>query len=523
MKFWMFLFGAALAVAPTPLRAQTSGAITIVGEMPGAADSALVAIFEPMPGLPLNYFFAAGPNEAVVRGGKFTYQLRHGQTGFVRFQGNDAPQQLAFVEPGARVEFAIAPAKGAEAPQATFSGTNAAANNLLANRQLLNGGPPDGARVAKTLAAAPTAAGVLLALQAEMKKPNALLLAAYQQRQISKLCYDVLTAETEQRILLWAGDALMRHFSDSAKANLNLKMSRSETRKLVNSLFSRYNPALPRYRCSAMGNLGTEASFREKGVLPGPRPASRPWLRHEALFAPVADHVGRYDYLPAASQSQVVGDLLLTASALNAMSAADFAKVSADYLRLFPASPYNPVIKQVLQTQAAKAQLTKSAPATVGQNITLGRFDTGARALAFAPAPGLDTVKTLAGLVRQQFRGRPVFIDFWASWCGPCIAEFRHEPALHDFLSQNGIEVLYVSVDQPGYREKWAALAAKYNLRGYHYLASPAVQESLKPVISYIPRYMLFDKTGALVEASTYHPSEGDKLYQQLRERLQGK
>ena len=64
------------------------------------------------------------------------------------------------------------------------------------------------------------------------------------------------------------------------------------------------------------------------------------------------------------------------------------------------------------------------------------------------------------------------------------------------------------------------ALTVKNNLRGYHYLASPAVQESLKPVISYIPRYMLFDRNGTLVEASTYRPSDGEKLYQQLRERL---
>ena len=39
-------------------------------------------------------------------------------------------------------------------------------------------------------------------------------------------------------------------------------------------------------------------------------------------------------------------------------------------------------------------------------------------------------------------------------------------------------------------------------------------------MVPYIPRYMLFDKNGALVEANTHHPSDGDKLYRQLRGRL---
>ena len=87
MKAWMFLFGAALAVAPTPLRAQPNAAITITGQLAGAPDSATVAVFEPQPGVALNYFFTDGTNEAVVRSGRFSYQLRHGQVGFMRLQG----------------------------------------------------------------------------------------------------------------------------------------------------------------------------------------------------------------------------------------------------------------------------------------------------------------------------------------------------------------------------------------------------------------------------------------------------
>jgi len=514
MNRWISLFGAALAAAPAPLCAQSTP-IIVSGQLATAPDSATVTVYEPMPGVPLNYFFTDGPNVALVRGGRFTYQLRHGQTGFIRYDGKYAPSGVSFVEPGARISFEMKPAGGSERPPVVFRGTNAAANDLLYQGKLLNGGPPDSERIAAVLASAPTAAVVLTALQGELRQPGALLATAFKQRQISRQCYEVLTAELEQRLLFWAGNVLLFHHNEPAKANLPLQMPDGEVRKLVAALATRYNPALPRYRHSALGNLGLLADLQAKGLLAGAPPMARTWGEYAAQFAPVNTLMPSYDYLPPATQGPAMGDVVLTALAFNAMSAAEFTKVFADYRRLFPTSPYVPIIARALPAAPKPAALASS------QNQTFGRFSTGARALAFAPAPGLDTVQTLAALVRQQFRGRPVFVDFWASWCGPCIAEFRHEDPLHDFLSKNGIEALYVSVDKPGMRDKWAALAVQNNLRGYHYLASPAVQKATERDFTQIPRYLLFDKNGTLVEPDAYHPSAGEKLYRQLRERLQ--
>ena len=271
MNFWISLFGAALAVAPGPLRAQTAAPITIEGQLTGVPDSTTLALFEPLPGVPMNYFFTDGPNEAVVRNGHFRYQLRHGQTGFVRFNGKFVPHSVTFVEPGAAISFALTPGVGNAPTAVTYSGTNAAANNLLEQGKLLNGGPPDGARIRAVLASASTATAVLAALEAEMAPPKALLTAAWHQHQISQPCYEALTAEVEQRLLYWSAEALSFHFSNPAKADLHLKMPEAEARQLAQALCARFDPMLPRYRYSSLDNLGLVASLREQGVPPGPR------------------------------------------------------------------------------------------------------------------------------------------------------------------------------------------------------------------------------------------------------------
>jgi hypothetical protein len=54
---------------------------------------------------------------------------------------------------------------------------------------------------------------------------------------------------------------------------------------------------------------------------------------------------------------------------------------------------------------------------------------------------------TIKALWQNHFQGKAVFIDLWATWCVPCIGEFHYSRKLYDFLVEQNIKILYLSMD----------------------------------------------------------------------------
>jgi len=129
----------------------------------------------------------------------------------------------------------------------------------------------------------------------------------------------------------------------------------------------------------------------------------------------------------------------------------------------------------------------------------------------------------LQELINEKFRGVSVFVDLWATYCAPCKKEFIYSDDIYNFFTKHKIEMLYVSIDNDSQIQKVIEDIYGYNLRGYHYIATNKIQQSLMKLLKekeniYIPRYLLFNSKGELVLKNSKKPSEGQALYDQVIE-----
>ncbi|AXG69671.1 thiol-disulfide oxidoreductase [Kordia sp. SMS9] len=127
-----------------------------------------------------------------------------------------------------------------------------------------------------------------------------------------------------------------------------------------------------------------------------------------------------------------------------------------------------------------------------------------------------ETIASLSEML-PDLKGEKYYVDVWATWCGPCKAEFKYNEPLNAFLKEKGYKKLYISLDREAQRKKWKQDIKYFDLNGLHLLASQEFfadfekKHSLQDGYVSIPQYLIIDD-GTIVTNNAPRPSELEKL-----------
>ena len=155
----------------------------------------------------------------------------------------------------------------------------------------------------------------------------------------------------------------------------------------------------------------------------------------------------------------------------------DFALVNERWEKFKETNPY-PEYNEAIEAALAKALVLQ--PEQLAPDFTLDDLDGQPVSL-------------------NQFKGKAIFIDFWASWCGPCIGDLPYIQKIKAEMAEQPVVFLNISLDDD--EEAWRKAVAKHEIKGVHLRAAGWGADVAKAYnIRSLPSYYVVDAQGRIAE-----------------------
>jgi len=138
------------------------------------------------------------------------------------------------------------------------------------------------------------------------------------------------------------------------------------------------------------------------------------------------------------------------------------------------------------------------------------KYNTVKKLLKGSPSPSFNYENYNSGSTSlESLRGKYIYIDVWATWCGPCLMEIPNLEKLQNTFKDKNISFVSISVDKKIDVSKWRKLIEEKNLGGIQLITdNERKSDFLKQyAVSSIPRFILIDKEGNIIDADAPRPS----------------
>jgi len=186
-------------------------------------------------------------------------------------------------------------------------------------------------------------------------------------------------------------------------------------------------------------------------------------------------------------------------AALDSLNTTDFKSMTEQYTQAYQSSLNRVTNEEFLAT--AKEGITKTTNRWVEMKTAVDNMPKEGQPAINFNYPDIDG----NNVSLSNLKGKLVYVDVWATWCGPCRAEIPYLQKLEVDYHERDVTFLSVSVDQD--KEAWRKMVADEELGGIQLWADGWSKITKDYAIFGIPRFMLFDTKGNIISTNAPRPS----------------